>query len=472
MKSEWRLFLRDRANLVSWFGLAATVYLAVQSGLERTEQRKLAQTTSFAAALEREAQADQAWKAIAAGEKPAGRDPRRPSMARWFTSPVVAWGSHAWSWLAASDDWMRPAFSANLLDSPAFDPVEMRSPIARMSGRFDLGFVVAFLLPLFVLILAGPGLGSDRDQGVTPLLRMRGSGLWATLMRRMFVRIAAILLALSVPTTFALAWSPRSESLALDNALPVLAIAVAFLVFWLLFTDWTELASSSRASRWAKWILGYGLFAIVVPSAADTAASALHPEPSRVADIVESRRLTDNWENPDSRAITAFRSEYPELESVVASTVGDDTAWLVTQESLRAGATRLHERIEGAHARRLAGIATASWGSPCLAIQAALDRASGISQHDWLQVLPAVRSMIRERERILVPAEARKDQLTQAQFSSLPRSTATTFTHTARSWPWLGSLAPLIAAVLLTILLCHRAIRRTAAVAGTSVSPH
>lgn len=155
---------------------------------------------------------------------------------------------------------------------------------------------------------------------------------------------------------------------------------------------------------------------------------------------------------------------------MAASTAGDDTAWLITQQSLRADATRLHVRIEGAHSRRLAWIAAASWASPCLAIQAALDRASGISQHDWLRVLPEARSMIWERERILVPAEARKDQLTQAQFSSLPRSNATTFTHSTRSWPWLGSMAPLLAAILLTAVLCHRTISRTTAVSGPADS--
>ncbi|MBM7093872.1 hypothetical protein JTP67_36305, partial [Streptomyces sp. S12] len=146
---------------------------------------------------------------------------------------------------------------------PAYD---FENPRALGLGRFDLGFVLVYLLPVAVIVLIGLLATFERDHGMLRLIAAQRVGPRAWL----GARIAAIFAWLAPAALLGLAISLFSAGADLGAAVPELiasaALVVAYLAFWaalgfVVVSAWPGAAGaiSLMSAVWAVLAIGLPL---------------------------------------------------------------------------------------------------------------------------------------------------------------------------------------------------------------------
>lgn len=190
---------------------------------------------------------------------------------------------------------------------PAYD---FENPRGLGLGRFDLGFVLVYLLPVAVIVLIGLLATFERDHGMLRLIAAQRVGPRAWL----GARVAAIVAWLT-PATLALAAAALIVAGAdLSAALPELfasaALVVAYLWFWaalgfVVVSAWPSAAGAiSLMSAW------WALLAIGLPLLGSALAQRVGDAPAPVVYVDAQRRANDAIAGErDAIVAAAFRAD-------------------------------------------------------------------------------------------------------------------------------------------------------------------
>lgn len=229
------------------------------------------------------------------------------------------------------------AIRVNFSDPFPDNAHELKSPRMLALGTFDLGFVLAYLLPLTIIALCGTLLASAHDAGI---LRMIASapikprdivtakfGALAIL----FVPVVAGAAVVSLLTAGNVEISAGAGSLAMLALLTAL-----YALFWIV-------ASALAVSLWngvvgslAALVVGWTALTVLLPSLASLVLSAMAPAPSRIAYVEESRAAADAIAaDPDSaeRWLASMPTSNASKQEVVES---PEVRRMSTQAFLRA----------------------------------------------------------------------------------------------------------------------------------------
>lgn len=173
---------------------------------------------------------------------------------------------------------------------PAYD---FENPRGLGLGRFDLGFVLVYLLPVATILLIGLLATFERDHGMLRLIAAQRVGPRAWL----GARIAAIFAWLAPATVLLLLLSLLAAGVDATAAVPELfasaALVVAYLSFWValgfvVVSAWPSAAGaiSLMGALWAAWVIG-------LPLLGSALAQRLGDAPAPVAYVDAQRRAND-----------------------------------------------------------------------------------------------------------------------------------------------------------------------------------
>jgi ABC-2 type transport system permease protein len=108
-----------------------------------------------------------------------------------------------------------------------FRKYEFASPVALAAGRFDAGFLMVLILPLFMLALGHNVVAEERESGRLRLAQMQGKSTGKRLFARLLLRQAPAYAVIALLAIWALATLGPSARLAMW-----LAASLAYLLFW------------------------------------------------------------------------------------------------------------------------------------------------------------------------------------------------------------------------------------------------
>lgn len=345
------------------------------------------------AAIERARQADAAWltqvreraqryAAPADGELPYWQDPTDAAgFSRYFLR-VQAYKPHLpASPLAVGVSDLMPARLPIKLETPfAIEPVyDFENPRGLGLGRFDLGFVLAYLLPIAAILLIGLLASFERDNGMLRLIAAQrvGPRVW------LGARVAAIAAWLMPLVLLAMTASLVVAGVDLIAAWPELlaaaALVLAYLCFWLALGFVVASAWSSAAGAISLMVAAWVALAIGLPLAGNALANAWEPAPSAVASVDAQRRASDAIaEHRDDIVAAAFRRQ-PDLAATIAKVGTIDYATRMTflAPELERRLSPLHEARSQSRATREAASHLIGYLSPTLGMHAALSALAG-----------------------------------------------------------------------------------------------
>ncbi|UZW60946.1 DUF3526 domain-containing protein [Lysobacter enzymogenes] len=173
---------------------------------------------------------------------------------------------------------------------PAYD---FENPRALGLGRFDLGYVLVYLLPVAVIVLIGLLATFERDHGMLRLIAAQRVGPRAWL----GARIAAIFAWLAPAVLLGVAVSLFSAGADLAAAVPELiasaALVVAYLGFWAALGFVVVSAWPGAAGAISLMSAVWAVLAIGLPLLGSGAAARLGDAPAPIAYVDAQRRAND-----------------------------------------------------------------------------------------------------------------------------------------------------------------------------------
>jgi ABC-2 type transport system permease protein len=206
-----------------------------------------------------------------------------------------------------------------LVTSASADPMArtpaVENPLHLLGGRFDLSFVVVFLLPLLILGVGYGMLSQEREDGTLPLLLTQPLPVGALVAGKLLARgvvVAGGLILFTLVGLLLVGVSPTAPGAA-SAFLLWSGIVLAYSAVWLLLAGLVNLLRRSSAENAMILATAWLFLAIVIPAALNITATLLYPVPSRAEMIVVERGSAQEAQSEGSRILAAYYEEHPEL---------------------------------------------------------------------------------------------------------------------------------------------------------------
>lgn len=466
---EWRLFAANRANLAVLAVLGLLLAFTVVNGVRRVDDARMAQREALVASEQGWTQARANLVELQNGlrERQVFDDPSRADLVVMGDRNTIAMAPTPLAALSvgpAREGHDVIAFGLGSRHRAA--PGSRENPAIRLDGPLDPAFIIAWLLPLVLLVLAYDALSRDREQQITPVLASQGSGLRRIVIARLAVCFLAVfIVAGGVASAGVLAsWDGPLLQLLPDLLLWLLALAGA-IAFWLSLAGVVNAHARNSATAGVTLLAVWIALSVLVPVVASQLLSSQGPATHRL-DTVLGRRALDSdlteraaevtagyyAENPRRRPQRARFSEYE------AYFVENYYPRQVVIDRLFAPAVR---RIEARRVEQARRLRLASMLSPSLAMKVLTDDLAGFSPERHRRFAAAADRFQAQWRGVFDVKLASRTPLTLADFDSAPRFAYRDEPATDRLaravFPFLGLLIALLIAALAAFARLRRA---------------
>jgi ABC-2 type transport system permease protein len=303
---------------------------------------------------------------------------------------------------------------------------EIENPVNLLAGRFDLAFVVIYVLPLLILALSYNLVSGEREQGTLDLVLSQPVDARRVIAAKLLARVGVVLGVTLV--VLLLGTLLGGAALGAEGVLPRLALWALVVGLYALFWFGAALAVSAmgRSSATnAVVLLGVWLAVVViVPSLYNMTVTSLRPSPSRVELTTELRAATDEANEQGAVLLQKFYLDHPEMMAGGAADMDNFAARSVAvqeavEQAMAPAVAAFDQRLmeQQALADRFRFV------SPALVLQAALFDLAGTSVHRYRAYSEAVDAFHASWRAWFFPRVFAKETLTPADYDALPAFT-------------------------------------------------
>jgi ABC-2 type transport system permease protein len=184
---------------------------------------------------------------------------------------------------------------------------QFEDPLASYAGRFDLAFVIVYLLPLVVLAFAYDILSAERERGTLALAILQSGSMSRVLRAKLAARVLVVVAMIAVPLT-ALAFVAPPMHVALWGI-----VVFAYAAFWCALSVAVNLRSRSSSANATFLAAIWIVLLLVVPAALNLFATKAHPLPSRITELANIRAVNLATAESGERLLNQFLQEHPDL---------------------------------------------------------------------------------------------------------------------------------------------------------------
>ncbi len=332
---------------------------------------------------------------------------------------------------------------------------EAQHPERALLGQIDFAFVLIFLLPVFVLLLARDFASEEQESHRLHLLETLRSSVTSLWVTRLFVRWLGMSAALLVPLWIYAALKQWQ----LTDVLIVSGVSGCYLVFWLgLFGSLSVLLKRRGEMLLATLYLCACLtLTWIVPSLAQKFAALRYPasEGAQIA-LLHRESVSSAWDKPKADTFKKFFVHHPQYQNTPPVLTRFHWKWYfafhqVADEEVLPLVTAYQTQ----HRQRQRFLEAAAWINPSLAAQINLVNASGNSLQDALKHQAAIAEFHRRLRAFSSPLIFSEQRLTPELFDQMPRFEAAP-ARSLQSLHW----APLIGSSALSMLCFFICLRR------------
>lgn len=467
--AEVSLLRHDRAFLLGCAVAFLLALYATWSGLGWQQSRHAAALEGSRLAAEAVRREATQLAAIEAGELPisAAAAAGLPHVVRTeFALPQGALAG-----LAIGDAELRPTYAAISATTRAHEMFrfqEVDNPVLLGWGRFDLAFVVIYLLPL---LLAGFGcavLSADRENRTLQMVLAQPITAARLAAMRIALRTAALALAATLGSAiavgvvnFAAPALPDAAGLAPLALVSMFGVSLAYLVFWAALTLWVVARNRSSESNALTLVIAWTMFVLVVPAVTTLLSRQASPMPSRLEYIVAAR-AAENAANLEGRALLQnYLLDHPELEAARGDAVSPFIkTFVLVQREVERAISPIVVRFETAERAQRAVRDALRWLSPRdIAAEALLASAGNDARRfaSFEQQAQRLRADWLDHVQDAIVAGRR---LNSAEYAALPRAVFRELPAASSVTGQLAAMLVLLGFAAVAILRARRSFRR------------
>ncbi|HXG82464.1 MAG TPA: DUF3526 domain-containing protein [Pyrinomonadaceae bacterium] len=474
IKNEWRNLRADKTLwLVAALFAVSAIYATVNGFAWTNFQRQ----TLAEAVAEESGRYDALKKQIADYDQNAPEqlsrfsDPRDPAAAgrnvgqRYAAMPPAP--------LAASSigqsDLLPYYFKINTRSQQTFTSNdEIENPTNLLAGRFDLAFVIIYLLPLLILALGYNFLSGEREAGTLQMLLSQPINLRSVVLGKIALRFAVItvlVLGFSLAAFLLGGGNLFAEGVLIRILLWTLAVVV-YISFWFALSvavnafNWKS--ATNAVALAALWLL----FVIIIPSLTGVLVTTVYPVPSRVEMINRMRDASSEASTQGSQILAKFTEDHPEL--MQGEYDPDDAAarTYAVQESVDRQAQPVLAAYDEQLRKQQNLVKTLQFLSPAIVMQEALNDISGTGNARYQHFLAQVKGYHADWQNYFIPRVFQKMKITASTYDAAPRFAWREENSGAFARRVLFGLLGIVAVTLAVFTFGLSAIRRYSAIGG------
>ena len=201
---------------------------------------------------------------------------------------------------------------------------DVGNPSTALIGRFDFAFLIAFILPLVLIMLLYDLRTSEKNAGRHELLEATIGQPFSLWLLRALVRISGLFLCLIIPLIIAGIIAGTAPS----KLLLASFLIFVYIIFWgalcFAIAAWRKSSSVILMTLISVWVAT----AVILPAGGRLAIDRLVPVPSG-ADILMLQRETvnDAWDLPREITMDAFFNRYPQWSNYQKVTSSFEWQW-------------------------------------------------------------------------------------------------------------------------------------------------
>lgn len=290
------------------------------------------------------------------------------------------------------------------------DKHQIEDPLALLAGRFDLAFVMVWLLPLVILALTYDLVSSEKEVGTLALALAQSGSLHRLLRSKLAARALLLALLVSVPLLALLFFAPPMR-VALWAA-----TVVAYALFWVALAVAVNLLGRSSAANATMLTGAWLLLLVVVPAGLSVHVSRRHPLPSRLDALAKIRSVNLATAESGEKLLNQFLQEHPDL---AAGAPGSGQYYAIRQSQER-NILPLVTALEEQLGRQQAAVARYSVLSPAIIADELLLDIAGTGRHRFETYRSQLRTFLdRWRTHFLVRA-FRGGLVTSGELDTMP----------------------------------------------------
>lgn len=333
---------------------------------------------------------------------------------------------------------------------------EIENPHNLLTGRFDLSFVVIYLLPLLILALSYNLVSGEREAGTLAMLLSQPISLRRVVLGKTALR-ALVVLALVIGFSLfgmLLGGVQAADGTWLRLGLWV-AVVGAYASFWFGLAIAVNALNRSSATNAVALASLWLLFVVIVPSMVGVAVTTLHPVPSRVELISVVREASTAASAEGSQLLARYYEDHPELATAAGEI--DPTDFATRRYAMQREVDRRVEPVLARYDKQLVGqqslVNRYRFLSPAIITQEALNEVAGTGTSRYRHFLALVDGYHREWQGYFIPKVFQRARFTSAAYDAAPRfAWSEERTNDVAYRVAVGLVALLIPASLVTLL--------------------
>ncbi len=299
-----------------------------------------------------------------------------------------------------------------------FGRYQLESPLTLLAGRFDLSFVVLYLLPLFLLALSYDLLASEREDGRLALLLIQPVALPRLFTAKLLARLLP-LTAFLVIVVGGGAMAAGMPLAALPRVAGWLMVAWLYGVFWLavcgLVAAYTRRPETAAAALAAIWLL----VVLIIPGLLDVGVRTASPVPSRLEAVTAQRAASTEASRASAELLATYYHEHPEL-ATNGQQGGFLPAYYASEREVERQIAPLLTDFDDRLTRQQALVSRWRFTSPAVVAQEALNELAGVGLDRHRDFSEQARAFLASWHAEMAPRIFLGQSLAAADFDRLP----------------------------------------------------
>jgi len=188
---------------------------------------------------------------------------------------------------------------------------EVVHPLILLLGKFDLAFLIIYVLPLLLISISFNALAQEKQSGQLRILMLQGLSPLRLLFNQLIIRASIIILPLLlISVTTLLQFSNGISLLAVSM---FICLILAYAAFWLALTAFVISYGKTSAYNAAVLVISWLGLVIIVPALLNTVIVTVNTAPSRIEYVDMLRDKSDNVDKSSSKVMAEFFQDHPEL---------------------------------------------------------------------------------------------------------------------------------------------------------------
>lgn len=299
---------------------------------------------------------------------------------------------------------------------------ELENPQILFNGRFDVSFVIIFLLPLLIISFTYNIYSSEKENGTLSLLMAQGTSIDKIIAFRFVFRY---LLFNSFFTSLLLV-GLLGFGVDIGSDISSLAAAIGitwfYTAFWFILSYWIN--SKKKTSGFSATVLtGTWLFLVlIIPTIISALIDVIHPLPSRLELITQSRNFSDSLAK-NKGIVSRFFEEHPEFKPAIADPKDRNALHLRTRIAVEMAMERKKSEFDAVVEKRERVVTRYRFLSPAIFIQLSLNNIAGTSDSRYKSFDKQVAGYQQAFRDYFEPLVYRKERFTAAHLDGVPKFT-------------------------------------------------